>query len=192
MSSTEQRNNTTKYADEPIYTIGSSPTFATALLIDNQAYGDTLTTFAMADPAPTLRSDKQGAYRAFLADTQPHSRDVLEIAYADRPALTVRADYATSKYRAFLVSGQNGGREITIRYSDEPTMTITNSSKGLPSACVGGVVGGVVVKMNVPCLARWQSMPDAYLLPESNTLASRIIGNGVPSLLGRKILETLT
>lgn len=38
-------------------------------------------------------------------------------------------------------------------------------------------------------LARLQSFPDNYQLPESNPLASRIVGNAVPPLLAKKLLE---
>jgi len=188
-------NGVIRYAGDPAMTISAqrlSKGTPRALLIDNQAYGNILTTFDTDEPAPTLRSDKQGAYRAFLADTQPHCRDVLEIAYADRSALAVRANYTAGKYKAFLVAGTTNanGKTVTIVNGDQPSFAAVSSVFNNMSR--RAYIGGVVVKMNTHCLTRWQSMPDSYLLPESNTLASRIIGNGVPSLLGRRILETLT
>ena len=126
------------------------------MLIDNQAYGNILTTFDTDEPAPTLRSDKQGAYRAFL----------------------------------IAGTANTNGKTVTIVNGDQPSFAVVSSVFNNMSR--RAYIGGVIVKMNAPCLARWQSMPESYTLPESNTLASRIIGNGVPSLLGRRMLETLT
>jgi site-specific DNA-cytosine methylase len=38
-------------------------------------------------------------------------------------------------------------------------------------------------------LARFQSFPDWYELPERNALACKIIGNAVPPLLMRRVME---
>jgi site-specific DNA-cytosine methylase len=47
------------------------------------------------------------------------------------------------------------------------------------------------VKMTPRALARFQSVPDSYQLPESRALASRVIGNGVPWLLAQRVTESL-
>ncbi|MHC4088716.1 MAG: DNA cytosine methyltransferase [Planctomycetota bacterium] len=41
------------------------------------------------------------------------------------------------------------------------------------------------------CLARWQTFPDWYRLPDSKELASYIIGNAVPPMLYQKIIGGL-
>jgi DNA (cytosine-5)-methyltransferase 1 len=46
-----------------------------------------------------------------------------------------------------------------------------------------------VVKMTPRALARFQSFPDWYELPEHNALACKIIGNAVPPLLMRRVME---
>ena len=50
-------------------------------------------------------------------------------------------------------------------------------------------IGGRVIKMTPRALARFQSFPDWYELPESNTLAARIIGNAVPPLFMQRVGE---
>lgn len=48
---------------------------------------------------------------------------------------------------------------------------------------------GKVVALTVRALARLQSIPDSYQLPEKNSLGCRIVGNAVPPLLMRRIIE---
>ena len=50
---------------------------------------------------------------------------------------------------------------------------------------------GRVVRMTPRALARFQSVPDSYQLPDSNTLACRIIGNGVACLVAQAVTESL-
>lgn len=38
-------------------------------------------------------------------------------------------------------------------------------------------------------LARLQTVPDSYILPENKTLACRIVGNGVPSIFGKTVIQ---
>jgi DNA (cytosine-5)-methyltransferase 1 len=52
-----------------------------------------------------------------------------------------------------------------------------------------GFVGGRVVQMTPRALARFQTFPDWYELPEKKALACRVIGNAVPCLLYQKIVE---
>ncbi len=49
---------------------------------------------------------------------------------------------------------------------------------------------GRVVKMTPRALARFQSVPDAYVLPDKASLACRIIGNGVAVEAYRRLLES--
>ena len=50
---------------------------------------------------------------------------------------------------------------------------------------------GRVVKMTPRALARFQSLPDSYILPDKASLACTVIGNMVPSLLMQQIVEPL-
>jgi site-specific DNA-cytosine methylase len=45
--------------------------------------------------------------------------------------------------------------------------------------------------MTPRALARFQSVPDDYTLPDANGLACEIIGNGVPPLLAKAIMESI-
>ena len=51
---------------------------------------------------------------------------------------------------------------------------------------------GRVVKMTPRCLARFQSFPDSYRLPDHNGLACRVIGNAVPPLMYEKIIRIMS
>ena len=115
-------------------------------------------------------------------DRQPHLR------LAEEPANTVTASNR-GDWRAFMVDGANAGRPPTVRMENEPMFTVdaTRLTKHPKTA----YVSGRVVKIDVRCLARWQTFPDSYELPEKSTLASRVIGNAVPCLLAEKLLRQL-
>lgn len=86
--------------------------------------------------------------------------------------------------KAFLVSGQNSKNNIT--YGNEPMPTVTASQRAAHRAWLKK---GHVVKMTPRALARFQSVPDNYELPEVATLSGKVIGNGVPSKLYQTIAE---
>jgi site-specific DNA-cytosine methylase len=44
--------------------------------------------------------------------------------------------------------------------------------------------------MTPRCLAILQSIPDDYVLPDDDALAVRVIGNAVPPLFYRKLVES--
>jgi site-specific DNA-cytosine methylase len=50
---------------------------------------------------------------------------------------------------------------------------------------------GRVVKMTSRALARFMSFPDSYALPKTNSLATTILGNAVPPLLGQAMIESV-
>ena len=111
---------------------------------------------------------------------------------ADEPANTVIANHAQRGIRAFLVGGQfaqpkNGSgkpRSVQMRMQDEPAFTVTAVNKGDWRTWLAR---GRVVQMTPRALARFQSFPDEYILPDSKTLACKVIGMAVPPLLYRKI-----
>ncbi|NEP43621.1 MAG: DNA (cytosine-5-)-methyltransferase [Okeania sp. SIO2H7] len=39
------------------------------------------------------------------------------------------------------------------------------------------------------CLARWQTFPDCYILPDDSLLAGRVIGNAIPPLFAKAIFD---
>lgn len=46
------------------------------------------------------------------------------------------------------------------------------------------------VRLTSQCLARLQSFPDTYKLPDKPSLAATVIGNAVPPLLMQRIVES--
>lgn len=145
-------------------------------------------------PANTVVTGSHGGARAFLVGKNADKYgDGLR--WASEPAQTIGANEHGSK--AFVVDCQNAGdpspdrqRGLTIRAGGDPMFTLT-SSMGVkrPTRAYDGV--GRVVAMTPRALARFQSFPDAYMLPESKTLAAKIIGNAVPPLGFQKIIGGL-
>lgn len=115
---------------------------------------------------------------------------------ASRPANTIVANHARRPMRAFIVGGQFGKpddgsgepRPPQTRNKLEPVFTVTARNKGDWRAWLSW---GRVVKMTPRALARFQSFPDSYILPDSNRLACKIIGNAVPPLMYQKIVVEL-
>lgn len=104
------------------------------------------------------------------------------------PSPTVTASYK-GDWRAVLIDGQNAGRDrITTRLDAEPAFTVTNPAKAYPRAIIDS---GRIVMLDNHCMARFQTFPDWYKLPDRRTLASRVIGNAVPPLLYQKIVSQL-
>jgi len=88
--------------------------------------------------------------------------------------------------RALLLNsafpGSNGKKHYT---DDEVSFTVDTTSLGRMKASSRGRV----VRMTPRALARFQTMPDWYELPEKRSLACKIIGNGVPCLMMQKVLS---
>lgn len=146
------------------------------------------------EPAYTVTANSNmNGMRAYLVSGQfdrPSSRPHRAPQLRDdhRPAFTVTASHK-GDWRAVLISGQNAGRpNITTRLDDEPAFTVTNTAKAPHRAATSN---GRIVILDNRCLARFQSLPDSYRLPDGAALASRIIGNGVPPLLYKKLVEKL-
>lgn len=108
----------------------------------------------------------------------------------DKPSQTIKANRHTN-FRAFIVDGQpcDNGQVLTIRNQEAPIYTVTASADRKPARA--WLSAGRVVKISPRGLARFQSIPDWYQLPDNKALACKIIGNGWPSLMAQKIAETL-
>lgn len=152
------------------------------------------------EPAHTVVTVTQegGAMpRALLVDSAGYTGNdgvtVLVTREQDEPANTI---YGRRPMRAFLLGGQFGRpadssgecRPAQNRYGIEPCPTVTAVNKGDWRGFIGN---GRVVKMTTRCLARFQSFPDDYRLPDNQSLACYGIGNAVPPFLYRKLLEGL-
>ncbi len=136
---------------------------------------------------------QMGDNRAVLIDTGNTSRDASTIAAGD-PAMTVQAWHGRRPSQAPLVSvpvlvaGMLNSECTTLTQRDggEPSFTVTTSHN---QKDVRAWTGAHVVSMTPRCLARFQSVPDAYILPDKRTLAAKVIGNMVPPLLMQRIAE---
>lgn len=162
------------------------------MLIAQGKYGDDLVTAQPSSPAFTITSNSnQTGLRAFLVGKNADKFGD-GIRYAVEPAQTIGANEHGSK--AFIVDCPNAGnpspdreRGLTIRNAHEPCFTLTSSmGQKRPTRAFDG---GKVVAMTPRALARFQSFPDSYVLPDSKTLAAKGIGNAVASLMYQRILE---
>jgi hypothetical protein len=83
-----------------------------------------------------------------------------------------------------------GDRCPTVLDTQEPSFTIKAPGGGRVHRA--WLEQGRVVSMTPRALARFQSFPDSYLLPEKSATAVRVIGNAVPPKLYEAILRTVT
>jgi DNA (cytosine-5)-methyltransferase 1 len=144
----------------------------------------------ISEPSHTITASGGGRIaRAFLVGQQKFN-DRLQIKDQDAPADTVTANKNQRHLRAFVVSGgqaQNYNRRsadgstttAVIRKHHEPVFTIVADMPRQPARA--WLDQGRVVRITPRGLARFQSVPDWYELPEDEPLACKVIGNGVPS-----------
>jgi DNA (cytosine-5)-methyltransferase 1 len=111
----------------------------------------------------------------------------------DQPAPTVMTHlHGGCSPKAFIAEGSNAEQiySYSVKDDSEPYFTVTASdSKKVARAWLKD--GGRVVRMTPRAAARFQSFPDSYELPEDKRLAHQGIGNAVPPLLARRIVESL-
>ena len=146
------------------------------------------------EPSFTVTANSnQGGLRAFiLSNAATEWGDGLR--RGDEPVYTV-TEQSDGRTRAFVVGGQfgkpaDGSGELRIpqvKNEDDPIFTVTAQNKGDWRAWLSQ---GRVVKMTPRCLARFQSFPDSYALPDAKGLACQVIGNAVPPLLYRKLVSS--
>lgn len=120
--------------------------------------------------------------RAFLVNQDSK----MGIVDGEAPSFTVTASQKSRDISAFVMDGMNGSGPATVRHSQERFLTMPASDKGAYRAWLEQ---GRVVKMTPRALARFQSVPDWYELPERASLACTVIGNGVPPLLMQRVAE---
>jgi DNA (cytosine-5)-methyltransferase 1 len=148
------------------------------------------------EPSLTVTTMTPGWFKAFLIGGAGNTnlQDAASgegVRTANEPSMTITTlENGGSMPRAYLVDGDNGRTEDgTPTYVDEdhPSFTVRASR---PSAHRAWLSTGRVVAMTPRALARFQSFPDTFVLPTHKTLASYGIGNAVPPLLMRCILES--
>ena len=156
---------------------------------------------AIEDLLPTLPESKLAPWQlarlpeelrgAVLVETQNTARDAT-VRQASEPATTLSHSVASrpSHQLAVLVAGllNSESTKLTQRNGSAPSFTVTTSHN---QKDVRATVGAHVVAMTPRCLARFQSVPDTYILPDKRTLAAKVIGNMVPPLLMQRIAENM-
>jgi site-specific DNA-cytosine methylase len=127
--------------------------------------------------------------RAFIAAVQGEASDYRD---ADSPAPVITTAHGAAKYRAFLVGGANtsetqAAEGVGVSDALEPTRCVNASNSNHWRAWLEQ---GRVVSMTPRALARFQSIPDTVVLPDSNGLACKVIGNAIPSRLAQRMVES--
>jgi DNA adenine methylase len=118
----------------------------------------------------------------------PHRQD-------DEPAFSITTE---AKWASALLVERAGASDarITVRTAEEPAWTLRSSigtdQDGRNRNEVMNVVMGYRVKrLNARAIARLQSVPDWYELPDQMKDAGPLLGNGVPCLLAEAIMKSL-
>lgn len=188
-------NNPRPHPDtDPSVTITTNGTRIRGVLVDSQKSGS-----PDGERGPTLREATLPAYTvtAGTGSARPARAALLvsgtdaTVRPAEAPAVSMTATQGngTIAHRALLIegTGANSARSPQIREGSDPVWTVRSHSR-LDSfrAWLDEVV---IVQMTVQALARFQSFPDAYRLPVTNELACTIIGQAVPPLLAKCLIE---
>lgn len=180
---------------EPIDTITlDNGTRYRAFILDCQLAGDTQergVTLRQGDaPMFTVTSSQdRRPPRAWLVSGGNSFQPVLK---DDAPSVKLGASSSTNlHHRAYLVgsnANDSSGAKI-YQEAGEPAQTVRTPGGGRELRA--WLSQGRVVKMTTRALARFQSLPDNYILPDSNKLACKGIGNGVPPLAYQKLIAPL-
>jgi DNA-cytosine methyltransferase len=156
---------------------------------------------AIEDLIPTLPESKFGdwqlarlplnkTFQSLLVGNESNRDEtdpVLNTRIEHEPAITIKAN-SRSRVKAILMASANTS-STTIRVSNEPSMAVETYKKSCkPRAWLSQ---SRVVQMTPRALARFQSIPDWYKLPDKNVLACTVIGNGIPSRMGARIVEAM-
>lgn len=179
-----ERCPTLRNAHEPAYTVKAAVggRAGRAFLISRQA-GDYGIIRDQSSPAFAATTHEAHQYRAFLANVQSYGGIGT---CGQSPCFSLTANHGAGEYRAWPVGVQGEGGDLT-RSNYEPSQTITANHDA--NKYRAWLETGRVVAMTPRCLARFQSMPDSYILPERKSLAATIIGNGVPCVMAQRICE---
>ena len=163
-----------------------------ALLISNAKTEYGVGMANAGDPVWSVTSNTLGRSRAVLVgsgNTQIASITDKPRAQ-DAPCYTVHPAQLRNT-KAVLVKGDDNSGEFGVVTADagDPAFSVRAGRSTQHRASLPDVAR--VVAMTPRCLARFQSFPDTYALPDKRTLAAKGIGNAVPPLVMQRIAEQL-
>jgi DNA-cytosine methyltransferase len=165
-----------------------------AFAVAQGTFGDNLVVAECTDPLFAVTANSNQAHvRAFLVDGYGNCSREPTVLAQNEPSMTVQAWHGRRPIqtpRAYLIGGGNTNTAIVDskpRDEDDPAFTVTHA-RVRDRAWLSQ---GRVVKMTPRALARFQSLPNSFWLPEKTSLACTVIGNAVPSLMMRKIVVQL-
>ncbi len=190
-------------AEEPAWSVTSQTAGRSrAVLVESTSMQREATVRAMTEPAATVsRSNaSRPSHNYALLFAGDSSADSWGDNYreAEQPAFTAKENgvgrqrllVTEQANEGFLVCGilNDNGEKLTIRSRSNPAFTVTTqiNQRDIKAALPGGYK---VVSITPRALARFQSVPDEYWLPEKRGLAAKVIGNMVPPLLMQRIAE---
>ena len=152
----------------------------------------TATRRAAKEPSTTIVCVGGGhsvATQAFLVGDKGSESPAISSRSGKAPSFSVVKGNGSGGLKACLVDGlaNNNGATVTAVAEADPSFTVKASTSKQASRAMAS---GRVVRMTPRCLARFQTVPDWYKLPSKNTLACKIIGNGIPCLMMQRIMES--
>jgi DNA (cytosine-5)-methyltransferase 1 len=212
------RDATTKIVDDPMMTVTTlmgrrTSQFPYAYLVDTSNTVPESTAKTNNEPSFAVLASAMRrpitTPTAYLVESKNANQQYGDgIRHQGEPHTTVITDHKPSHQpKVFLVDGlANDGARVTSVSGDTPSFTVSDSAG--KRACRASTPAGRVVRMTPRCLARFQSVPDWYVLPNEDiqrfrkmgndlmkgngiALACKIIGNGVPCLMMHRVLESL-
>lgn len=189
-------NPTTKNADEPSFTITASHarrpvTTPCAYLVRNDNTGQEWGKGYREDAEPSNTVTPTFVPSAVLIDGCNERTPCLP----DQLSMTV-CDWSEGVSSALLIERSGAGKTPSVRQADEPAWTIrssigTDQDGRNRNEVMNALVGCRVKKFTARAIARLQSVPDWYTLPDEMRFAGPLIGNGVPPLLSEAIMRSL-
>lgn len=180
-------------ADEPMLSVTAQTLGRSrAVLVDSANAGQAATEIDQDDPAMTLqawhgRRPSHAPQAVLIKGGDFFGEDGIVMCERETPSFGIRAGHS-EVHRAVLMAQGAYGDKLTTSEAGAPAGTITANEN---QTSMRAVVASRVVSMSPRCLARFQSFPDWYVLPEKRTLAALGIGNAAPPLMMQRIFEGL-
>lgn len=131
--------------------------------------------------------------KVFLIDSDNQNSSGYTTKAANEPSFTSSA--GKTRPKAFLIQRVGSGESLSVRKKNEPVWTITaglaQDHKGnTRNQLINSWIEGDVRSLNTAAIARLQSFPDDYIWTEKFSTNIRAIGNAVPPMLARAIINS--